>query len=192
MRKIIKFLILILVIFLMPCNKKSIYHEDKFFFENYLDENLVKDLPIPSGNILYKESYGFSSPTVYVKSSLKADEYAREVLDYLIQNNYKYIYAVEKIYVRYGLAPTKEKAYLVKEFSSLDDCYFEGEESWFFIFGNDKEVYVNENGTVFLKNPHSIRIHNENSLLEDKKIKFKYDYRIIIDNDPTYVMRIGN
>ncbi len=35
----------------------------------------------------------------------------------------------------------------------------------------------------FLKNPHSIRIHNENSLLEDKKIKFKYDYRIIIDND---------
>ena len=105
--------------------------EDNFFFKNYLDENLVKDLPIPSGNILYKESYGFSSPTVYVKSSLKADEYAREVLDYLIQNNYKYIYAVEKIYVRYGLAPTKEKAYLVKEFSSLDDCYFEGEESWF-------------------------------------------------------------
>ena len=192
MRKIIKFLILILVIFLIPYNKKSIYHEDKFFSENYLDENLVKDLPIPSGNILYKESYGFASPTVYVKSSLKADEYAREVLDYLIQNNYKYIYTVEKIYVGYGLTPTKEKAYLVKEFNSLDDCYFKEEESWFFIFGNDEEVYVNENGTAFLKNPHSIRIHNENSLLEDKKIKFKYDYRIIIDNDPTYVMKIGN
>lgn len=72
MRKIIKFLILILVIFLMPCNKKSIYHEDKFFSENYLDENLVKDLPIPSGNILYKESYGFASPTGLCKIKPKS------------------------------------------------------------------------------------------------------------------------
>ncbi len=70
----------------------------------------MKDLPIPSGNILYKESYGFASPTVYVKSSLKADEYAREVLDYLIQNNYKYIYTVEKNICKIWTCSNKRKS----------------------------------------------------------------------------------
>lgn len=123
---------------------------------------------------------------------MSAKEYSKQVLDYLKIQNYKFIYAVDRIYVYVGLTLKKEATYLVKEFTHLDECYFC--DSYFFIYGNNEETYTNEKGTVFLQDEHIIRIKKESERLEKEEysIDFNYDYQIIINDDPCNVTYIGN
>ena len=176
---------------LSSCSK-SLYHQGQFFPKDYLKKHLIEDIPNPGGNLLFVDQNAFASPKVYFDSSVSAKEYSMQVLDYLKTQNYKFIYTVDRIYVYVGLTPEKEAAYLVKEFTHLDECYFR--DSYFFIYGNNEETYTNEKGTVFLKDEHIIRIKEESGRLEKEEysIDFNYDYQIIINDDPCNVTYIGD
>lgn len=184
------FLVLIAMMSLTSCNNTPLYIKDAFFPIDLLKEQLVMELPVPNGDLLYRDVYGFHSPRVYVNSNLPSENYAQEVLDYLKNQNFAFMYTVEDIYVHVGLIPAMEDSHIVKEFNSLNECYFD--DSWYFIYGNNTQTYTNEDGTIFLKDEHVIRIKNESGIEKDdeESINFAYDYAIIIDQSPTNVIHV--
>ena len=191
MKKITALFTLVLAISLSSCSH-SPYHNGEFFPKDFLKEQLIEELPIPEGDFLYVEKYGFAAPRVCVNLDVTIETYAEQVYNFLKKQNFKYIYTVDRVYVRIGVVPTKEAAYLVKEFTALDECYFE--DSYFFVFGNNEETVTNEQGTIFLKDEHMIRIKKDNSEIDDEKhsLHFYYNCQIIINDDPCNVTHIGS
>lgn len=193
MKKLITFVFTFLgMITMTSCNKETLYKKSEFFPNDILIEQLIEDMPTPDGELIYSKAQGFASARVYVNSNDSAENYAQKVLDYLKIQNFKFIYTADDVYTHIGLVPAKEDSFLVKEFDSLDDCYFR--DSWYFIYGNDTETYPNDYGTIFLKNEHVIRIKKESGVLEYEKesINFNYDYQIVINESPVNVTYIGN
>lgn len=184
--------IVITSLLMASCSNNNPYRQNEFFPEDLLKEQLADELPNPGGELLYCKENGFAAPRVYVDNGISAEDYAQQVLDYLKGQEFKFVYTVDSTYVHVGIVPGKEDSYLVKEFSSLNECYFDN--SWIFVYGNDEKIHTNDEGTIFLENEHVVRICNESgTMTEDKyKIDFDYDYEIIINTNPTNVTNIGH
>lgn len=170
----------------------SYYHKGEFFPNDFLKEHLIENLPIPEGDILYREQVFLNSPCVYVNSNIDAEVYAQQVLDYLKSQNFKFIYTVDSVYASIGIVPM-EDSYKVKEFTTFDECYYSDTDSWFFIFGNNEETYTDDEGIIFLQDEHMVRIHNEPGTVryDKESIYFDYDWKVIINDDPCNVTYSG-
>lgn len=194
MRKIKSILPLLISSALLSSCSTSYYYKGEFFPNDFLKEHLIEDIPIPEGDILYRRQVFLNSPCVFVDSNINAEVYAQQVLDYLKSQNFKFIYTVDDLYNHIGIV-SMEDSYKVKEFATLDECYYSdySTDSWFFIFGNNEETYTNDEGTIFLQDEHMIRIHNEpGTVINDKEsIYFDYNWEVIINNDPCNVTYIG-
>lgn len=194
MKKIESILPLLISSALLSSCSVSYYYKGEFFPDDFLKEHLIENLPIPEGDILYRGQVFFNSPCVFVDSNIDAEVYAQQVLDYLKNQNFKFIYTVDDLYNHIGIVPM-EDSYKVKEFTTLDECYYSdySTNSWFFIFGNNEETYTNDEGTIFLQDEHMVRIHNDFGTVidEEESIYFDYDWKVIINNDPCNVTYIG-
>lgn len=154
-----------------------------FFDETILKENQIENLPIPEGELLRKHD-----DTVFVNSNkTERDNYIETAYTYIKSLNFKHFYAFD--YVRTTIVASMYTLFIKdKESESLEDCFYDVSNSYWFIYSNEEikqfdkdDDRINTFGEYYI-NAYVVKIGIATTAVKYDKKTFNATYIIEIED----------
>ena len=117
-KSLVALLLLISLLGLYSC-KSPEYIENQFYSSEVLKEGLVPDLPQPSGDFVYRTGTSAYCDKIYISSEESIEEYFSRILDYIEQNDYKFVGTVDWVKSTVGNLFLVDDSYTFKSTSDL-------------------------------------------------------------------------
>ena len=173
---------------LSSCEAK--YHENSFFSNDILTEELLPELPEPDANsMLFVEGNGVTENIVYVSSDKETEEeYFQRVLEYTSSLGFKHygtIHNIKQSFPILGMDPTYYY-HSTSMLSSLlpSNYYFEEENSYILAYSNGDLKFDADMTNQYIDDAHMIRVCKTPGEYDNDEFTFDYDYYIEFANEP--------